>query len=236
MSTPSLAVLCQYKYDPLDRLIASSPAVEQRTQRFYNKNRLTTELQGSIHNCLFQIEDQLLAQSRHANGVITNTLLVNDFQRSVLQTVSANTNQPASYTAYGHTSKKCDPPTLLGFNGERIDPITGHYLLGNGYRAFNPVLMRFNSPDSWSPFGKGGINSYAYCECDPVNFSDPTGHFLSPFRRFLVSTFGNLPSKPQLSVSLDFTGGAVEGISRYQNIKRVSGGIYAADEPLLAGG
>ncbi|MGE8066689.1 RHS repeat-associated core domain-containing protein [Pseudomonas sp. NPDC089569] len=63
----------------------------------------------------------------------------------------------------------------MGFNGEVIDPLTGHYLLGNGHRAFNPVLMRFNSPDSLSPFGRGGLNPYAYCLGDPVNFSDPTG-------------------------------------------------------------
>jgi RHS repeat-associated protein len=67
--------------------------------------------------------------------------------------------------------------SLLGFNGERPDPVTGHYLLGNGYRAFNPVLMRFNSPDSLSPFGEGGLNAYAYCTGDPVNKTDQTGHF-----------------------------------------------------------
>lgn len=65
---------------------------------------------------------------------------------------------------------------LLGFNGQPRDPLTGHYLLGNGYRAFNPVLMRFNSPDNASPFGKGGLNAYAYCLGDPVNMHDPTGH------------------------------------------------------------
>jgi hypothetical protein len=37
--------------------------------------------------------------------------------------------------------------------------------------------MRFNSPDSLSPFGNGGLNSYAYCAGDPTNKSDPTGHF-----------------------------------------------------------
>ncbi|MFA1026632.1 MULTISPECIES: RHS repeat-associated core domain-containing protein [Pseudomonas syringae group] len=47
--------------------------------------------------------------------------------------------------------------------------------MGNGYRAYNPVLMRFNSPDSLSPFGKGGLNAYAYCAGDPVNRSDPDG-------------------------------------------------------------
>lgn len=65
---------------------------------------------------------------------------------------------------------------LPGFNGELLDDITGHYLLGNGYRAYNPVLMRFNSPDSLSPFGEGGLNAYAYCAGDPVNRSDPSGH------------------------------------------------------------
>ena len=66
--------------------------------------------------------------------------------------------------------------SVLGFNGERLDPISGHYHLGNGYRAYNPVLMRFTCPDSWSPFGDGGINPYAYCAGDPVNRTDPSGH------------------------------------------------------------
>ncbi|SDW89091.1 RHS repeat-associated core domain-containing protein [Pseudomonas syringae] len=66
--------------------------------------------------------------------------------------------------------------SLPGFNGELLDSVTGHYPLGNGYRAYNPVLMRFNSPDSLSPFGKGGLNAYAYCAGDPVNRSDPSGH------------------------------------------------------------
>lgn len=65
---------------------------------------------------------------------------------------------------------------LPGFNGELPDPLTGHYLLGHGYRAYNPVLMRFNSPDNLSPFDEGGINAYAYCRGDPVNRSDPDGH------------------------------------------------------------
>lgn len=66
--------------------------------------------------------------------------------------------------------------SVLGFNGERPDPVTGWYLLGNGYRASNPVLMRFNSPDSLSPFDGSGLNPYAYCLADPVNYVDPTGH------------------------------------------------------------
>jgi RHS repeat-associated protein len=103
-------------------------------------------------------------------------LLVTDRQCSVLNVLGEHHPHPIAYTAYGHRPWNNGLLSLLGFNGELPDPLTGHYLLGNGYRAFNPVLMRFNSPDSWSPFGKGGLNAYAYCVGDPVNRGDPTGH------------------------------------------------------------
>nr|WP_269137593.1 RHS repeat-associated core domain-containing protein [Pseudomonas sp. PGPR40] len=75
----------------------------------------------------------------------------------------------------------------MGFNGQLREARIGWYLLGNGYRAFNSTLMRFHSPDSWSPFGRGGLNPYMYCVGDPVNRSDPTGHapFLPGLRKFV---------------------------------------------------
>lgn len=102
------------------------------------------------------------------------------------------TSQPAAgqqnalaYTADGYRCPLGDLPHQLGFNGELPDPLTGHYLLGNGYRAFNPVLMRFNSPDNLSPFGKGGVNAYAYCAGNPINWADPTGHTPILFKKAL---------------------------------------------------
>lgn len=64
----------------------------------------------------------------------------------------------------------------LAFNGDRLDPVSQQYHSGNGYRMYVPALRRFASPDSWSPFGQGGINHYAYCAGDPVNSADPSGH------------------------------------------------------------
>ena len=103
-------------------------------------------------------------------------LLATDQQQSVLNTLDENGPRSIAYTPYGHRSPENGLLSLLGFNGEPPDALTGHYHLGNGYRQFNPVLMRFNSPDSWSPFGDGGLNAYAYCLGDPVNMTDFTGH------------------------------------------------------------
>jgi RHS repeat-associated protein len=103
-------------------------------------------------------------------------LLATDQQRSVLNALDAGRSHSIAYSPYGYRPQKPDLLSLIGFNGELPDPLTGHYHLGNGYRQFNPVLMRFNSPDSWSPFGAGGLNAYAYCEGDPVNRMELNGH------------------------------------------------------------
>jgi RHS repeat-associated protein len=103
-------------------------------------------------------------------------LLATDQQRSVLSALKAHEPHPIAYSPYGHRPAENVLLSLLGFNGEPPDPLTGCYHLGNGYRQFNPVLMRFNSPDSWSPFGGGGLNAYAYCGGDPVGRVDPSGH------------------------------------------------------------
>jgi len=79
-----------------------------------------------------------------------------------------------SYTAFGFLHGAAPPSRLLGFTGQHCQ-LNGLYLLGGGHRAYSPMLMRFCSADGLSPFGKGGINAYVYCENDPVNYSDPSG-------------------------------------------------------------
>lgn len=98
--------------------------------------------------------------------------------------------RPQRYAPYGYSSPR---PELLGFNGEHPDALTGHYQLGNGYRGFNPITMRFNSPDSMAPFGRGGLNMYAYCYGDPINLQDPSGH--SAISRFIARIVNRLTQK-----------------------------------------
>jgi RHS repeat-associated protein len=178
MNTVQTTDLCRYRYDALDRLVNTTVATQATTQRFYNKSRLTTEIQGQIKRSFFQLDDLLLAQRQLQGQSSDTTLLGTDSQRSVLHAVASGQHNPMVYSPYGHRPAENGHLSLLGFNGEQPDPVTGHYLLGNGYRAFNPVLMRFNSPDSLSPFDEGGLNAYAYAVGNPVNRVDPTGHFV----------------------------------------------------------
>jgi RHS repeat-associated protein len=176
MPSNRITLLCRYRYDPLDRLVDCAQSGQEVDQRFYQKYRLATEISGVVQHSFMQHADQLLAQQQLKTDSVETCVLSTDQQGSVLNVLTVPTPQPIAHTPYGHRPFASGLLSLLGFNGERPDPVTGHYLLGNGYRAFNPVLMRFNCPDSWSPFGKGGLNAYAYCVGDPVNRMDPTGH------------------------------------------------------------
>lgn len=173
MSTASLSILRRYAYDPLDRL--ASAGLVEFTQRFYQEDQLITELGPRTQRTILRHQAQPLAQRRREAELSETTLLMTDQAHSLLRAHSVADSQQFAYTAYGHHPAAGGSSQILGFNGECPDDITGHYLLGQGKRAFNPVLMRFNSPDELSPFGEGGINSYAYCGADPINFVDPTG-------------------------------------------------------------
>lgn len=77
------------------------------------------------------------------------------------------------YTPYGYQGGKGCP--LLAFAGEAGALLPQGYLLGNGKRAYHTGTMRFHSPDVFSPFGRGGLNAYAYCTGDPINKVDRDG-------------------------------------------------------------
>lgn len=55
--------------------------------------------------------------------------------------------------------------------------------------------MRFISPDNLSPFSRGGCNSYAYCEGDPINYIDHSGHnrYFFTIGRIFRSTYRTAP-------------------------------------------
>ncbi|CAM3112944.1 hypothetical protein BZK31_24455 [Pseudomonas floridensis] len=193
-------VLCSYRYDPLDR-IGSRKESGEFCQRFYQENRLASEVRSALTCTVFRNANILLAERAYdpASSQGANVVLLTDRQHSVVGTVDLRLFAALSYTAYGYQASSTGDGSLMRFAGERPDNVTGHYLLGNGYRAYNPTLMRFNSPDSRSPFDQGGLNAYAYCGADPVNRVDPNGDIYSGIVLKAASRFlGLIGHKPRL--------------------------------------
>ncbi|QLJ17014.1 RHS repeat-associated core domain-containing protein [Pseudomonas putida] len=154
---------------------------------FYSADGLSTiECSDKPSLRFLRANGQVLAQSGNEQAGLYAT----DLQKSVLVCVGDKVSR-MNYTAYGHDIDSAVAP-FLHFKGQRKDTGPGCYFLGDGYRGFGPVLMRFNKPDSISPFGAGGVNAYSYCGGDPINRDDPSGHmwFLinapSLLRRFIL--------------------------------------------------
>jgi RHS repeat-associated protein len=156
------------------------------------------------------------------------TLLAIDDSLSIIGELADGKHSPIAYTAYGEQSAQQEDKTRLGFNGQLREAKIGWYLLGNGYRAYNPRLMRFHSPDSWSPFAGGGLNAYMYCAGDPVNRFDPTGHIPWSVKRFFKNTF-----------NFFFGGAGMTGPNRRKaqaatrKVERVAGPMRPESENLL---
>ena len=88
-----------------------------------------------------------------------------------------------SYTSYGVCSISGN--TSLGnenpfrYKGYYYDVETSLYYLNTRY--YDPEIGRFISPDSvdyLDPTTINGLNLYAYCGNDPVNYADPSGHWI----------------------------------------------------------
>lgn len=113
-------------------------------------------------------------------------MLANDDKSSVLCEASGSKREEIAYSPYGYSA---GGEGALGYNGERREAQVD-YVLGNGYRTFSPLLMRFRSPDSWSPFGEGGLNAYMYVMGNPIEFADETGHAPGLLARIFRMIFG----------------------------------------------
>jgi RHS repeat-associated protein len=163
-----------YSYDPLDTLAGVNDNGGQE-QRFYQDGNLANQIKGANSSTFIRGDDVVLAELK-AGADPKSLLLASDMKNSVQSEVSRAGRKDVVYSPYGHRADDASVSSQLGYNGERREGKTGRYLLGNGYRAFSPVLMRFNSPDSWSPFGDGGMNAYVYSEGDSINNVDPSGH------------------------------------------------------------
>jgi len=103
-----------------------------------------------------------------------SSILQCDPQLSVVASITEGAPHSFQYTPYGFMRRQ-PLATTIGYAGQLREKAFGWYMLGHGHRTYNPMLMRFHSPDHLSPFDRGGINAYAYVSNDPINAIDPDG-------------------------------------------------------------
>ena len=87
------------------------------------------------------------------------------------------------YDAYGNCTVNGDTSIAqyckIRYRGYYFDAETGLYWVQTRY--YSPEWCRWISPDSMGyldPETAHGLNLYAYCINDPINYIDPSGHFL----------------------------------------------------------
>ncbi|WP_460418244.1 RHS repeat domain-containing protein [Pseudomonas sp. microsymbiont 2] len=162
---------CHYRYDASGQLC--DRILDGELERsWHSAGQLTHVQQAEQRLELIGNGAGLFALSKAADGIRQTILIGCDAQGSARLEVKEQVRS-RRYTAHGAEADEGEQP--FGYAGLRREPLTGWYIPA-GYRPYDPMLMCFLAPDSESPFGRGGINPYAYCAGDPVNRIDPDGH------------------------------------------------------------
>ena len=159
------------------------------TSYFTEGNRIHKEERSDDKTLIYAYDESGIATITY-NGTLY--YVQKNFQGDIVALVNQSGNVVAKYVydAWGN-GKVCNASgtentssSFIGninpfrYRGYYYDVETGLYYLQTRY--YDPQAGRFLSPDSVdyiAPDLIGGLNLYAYCNNNPVMYSDPDGHF-----------------------------------------------------------
>ncbi|WP_074515421.1 RHS repeat-associated core domain-containing protein [Selenomonas sp. WCT3] len=135
-----------------------------------NKEVITEETDGNITR-LIRTSDLWARESEpektwyhYASDEQGSTIFITDAE--------GNVKNRYTYDAFGNTVEKEEQiPNRFQYTGQQFDPITQQYYLRA--RFYNPAIARFTQEDEYHG---DGLNLYAYCANNPVDYYDPSGY------------------------------------------------------------
>ena len=186
-----------YQYDPNTSISDDASYSYTKTYDYDHNGRLVREnivqkhiLEVTSTRDIFYLYDEsgMIGFTYSLNGA---TPQIYYYRRNLLGDVVAIYNTSGTkvveyaYDAWGNCTIVYSSNNTLAndnpirYRGYYLDIENNFYYLNSRY--YSPELRRFISPDDTAyldPESVNGLNLYCYCNNDPVNYADPSGHFM----------------------------------------------------------
>lgn len=171
-----------FEYDALGRRVVKS--IDNRATKYLWAGRQLLEEVTSIDDREVERREYLYYPGEYLPLGVKINGKIYCYHTDRLGTVLAMTDDQgkvvwkADYSAYGEAVVRIEEIAQpLRFLGQYHDAETGlHY---NLFRYYHPQLGRYLTPDPIR-YGGGSSNLYPFANNDPINQSDPDGHFVIP--------------------------------------------------------
>ena len=167
--------LASYDYDATNQRIQKTVGTAVTNYYYSDLNLLyTKDGSGIIIEQNVLEPDGSMVQSRRADE--SNYWYRQDVRGSVTNIVNNEDSVVKSYTynVYGNTVQGGSFVNSFAYSGAVIDNETGLYYMNARY--YDSQTGRFISMDTYRGEGESYWNLYAFCNGDPVNYSDISGH------------------------------------------------------------